>query len=704
MPTTESQARRNLFAPPIRAAILTKRAYIVDCKGVFVLQVPDYLSPTGAKSRPDEALRIALDGLRLYHDKNFQAAARLFDEAIKLDPDRGALYNNRGVALSELGLLDRAIEDFSTAIRLKPTYASARVNLARALVGAGELDRAELELTRAVQIDPQSKIAHLNRARLARLRKEPHRALREIGKAIALDPNDARLYHERGMILSALELRDRALLDFDQAIALDQNHASALAARGETRSRLGAKKKAIADYNRALAINPDRADIHYGRARISQSVGDYKAALEGYRRAIEIDPKFHPARTARAELFDILGRDEEALEDYERALLIAPDSVRARIGRGGARFKGRDLDGAIADYSYLIRLDPKLWEPFFQRARVKRALGERQSAERDYLRAQRLHPLGAMIYNNRGIIQIEMGELDLAARLFRDAVSVRPNLAEPRYNLGITLYRMGKIDEANLAFDEFIRLAGRDRQALIARIARLACEEAAERIRRLEPIELDAHLASTRHERQFFKGSADEASLFIDIVNSTELIDKFGVYHFFFLLRKLEKMISINSLGRSSLYKKGLGDGFMTHFADPVNAVAVAVETLRDLDLWNRSSSRENRIHARVGIDYGHVKIGADDDRFGLPVIIAARLQSISADKISDSGKSAGAPLNFSDRIIISERARDAIKGGAFRAVAIGSASIKGLDGSRHRLYEVDWRDEQIPAAGCLAR
>ena len=53
-------------------------------------------------------------------DGDSVGALKLFDEAIRLNPEDALAYYFRGIAYGRLGQFERAIQDFDSAIRLNP--------------------------------------------------------------------------------------------------------------------------------------------------------------------------------------------------------------------------------------------------------------------------------------------------------------------------------------------------------------------------------------------------------------------------------------------------------------------------------------------------------------------------------------------------------------------------------------------------------
>src|SRR4026208_676781 len=85
-----------------------------------------------ATDRPFDAGLVAL------HEGNFDKAISLFTEDIRLHPENGAAYDNRGFAYLQKGELDRAIADFTVPIQMRPDDAHPYSNRAHAYEKKGD--------------------------------------------------------------------------------------------------------------------------------------------------------------------------------------------------------------------------------------------------------------------------------------------------------------------------------------------------------------------------------------------------------------------------------------------------------------------------------------------------------------------------------------------------------------------------------------
>ncbi len=112
------------------------------------------------------------------------------ERAIKVDPRSPDAHNLRGTALTVLGRIAEAKEEFQLAIQLKPDFGQARHNLARALVQSNQLDQA-LEQYRLAAAELPENVEILNDFGELLLRQDRvSEALQQFEKAAALDPTN----------------------------------------------------------------------------------------------------------------------------------------------------------------------------------------------------------------------------------------------------------------------------------------------------------------------------------------------------------------------------------------------------------------------------------------------------------------------------------------------------------------------------------
>ena len=106
---------------------------------------------------------------------------------------------------------------------------------------------------------------------------------------------------------------------------------------------------------------------------------------------------------------------ESTVEICDRAIASGKFSGTALaslyIGRGADQAGKKNLDGAIADFTEAIKLDPNRAVAFSNRGAVLRQKGERDKALEDLDQAIKLDPKYDSAYNNRGLLYVGQARL-----------------------------------------------------------------------------------------------------------------------------------------------------------------------------------------------------------------------------------------------------------------------------------------------------
>jgi tetratricopeptide (TPR) repeat protein len=117
---------------------------------------------------------------------------------------------------------------------------------------------------------------------------------------------------------------------------------------------------------------------------------------------------------------------DEQFGFYSEAIRLKPDYAYAFNNRGAARYKKRNLEGAIRDYNEAIRLKPKY----------------------------------AYAFNNRGLARYKKRDLEGAIRDYNEAIRLKPNYALHFKNRAIALQRKSRYSDAIADYQKYLDLGG----------------------------------------------------------------------------------------------------------------------------------------------------------------------------------------------------------------------------------------------------
>ena len=174
--------------------------------------------------------------------------------------------------------------------------------------------------------------------------------LDSLTKALKKSPEDWRLYSDRGVVHSKLGDEQSALSDFNKAIAMNPPSSKPYFNRGKVESELEMPEAAIKDYNVANKLDPNEPMILNNRANDEVSLGELSVALADYKKAIDLDPEYsEPYNGLGCLLFEHLGNDTEALSNFNKAIRNDPGYAQAFYNRHKVKLAVGDTAGAIRD-------------------------------------------------------------------------------------------------------------------------------------------------------------------------------------------------------------------------------------------------------------------------------------------------------------------------------------------------------------------
>lgn len=156
----------------------------------------------------------------------------------------------------------------------------------------------------------------------------------------------------------------------------------------------------------------------------------------------------------------LFNRDfDGAIADATAAIKLNPKSGLAYRSRGSFRQEKGDLAGAVEDYSAAIKLDPTKLGYYENRAGAYTALGDSKSAIADYDTALKMYPKdesSAALYQSRGKLRLSLKDYEGAISDFGKTVELNP-LSFPAYEMRAEAYRatgrttLAEIDDKSAA-------------------------------------------------------------------------------------------------------------------------------------------------------------------------------------------------------------------------------------------------------------
>lgn len=115
-----------------------------------------------------------------------EMALKLLNQAVSINPESAAAFNDRGKVHAKMGQFDRALKDYDTAVKLDPDYVRAYNNRGVVLYETNQYDEALKNYNQAIVLNPGYATAYLNRGLANYQMDRMDRACKDFEKACEL--------------------------------------------------------------------------------------------------------------------------------------------------------------------------------------------------------------------------------------------------------------------------------------------------------------------------------------------------------------------------------------------------------------------------------------------------------------------------------------------------------------------------------------
>lgn len=353
--------------------------------------------------------------------RDFAAAAKLYDSIIAMDPRIAEVWANKGLVLHELGRHRESLAAFTRAAALKPELFTPHLFLG---------------------------IEHLRFG-------EPEKAAASLRKAVAIDPAHPQAVYRLGL----------AYLEWSRVSAqklVKTGSPYGLILVGELEALRGFAEAAEADFEAAAKALPGSFELQRARNRPAAAAadafaapiamwarGEYEKALEAFRDLPGDRAVYWVSLTCRA----------LARETLLRAIEQAPDSAPAHLLFADLARDSGDDDGALGHYrkaAALAASDAGVRLIYVQYLNSKRpgpdATAQTQAAVRDF-------PAHAGLNYELGRLLLKAGDIAGAAGCFRRTLAGEPGHTAARAGLADAYAALGEVSKA---IAEMERAASKD--------------------------------------------------------------------------------------------------------------------------------------------------------------------------------------------------------------------------------------------------
>jgi tetratricopeptide (TPR) repeat protein len=181
----------------------------------------------------------------------------LFARTVRCTQNNDLAHNSLGVALSDAGRDDEAIEQYVKALQINPEHVKAMNNLCELFQRVGRTKDAIASGRRAVQLKNNYMWAHYNLGMALAADNQLEAARTHLEEAVRLEPGSKKPHNYLGAVLARSGLFDAAEASFTRALAIDPRFTLAMCNRGTAYAQQQRFAEAAHWFKAALEVDPE---------------------------------------------------------------------------------------------------------------------------------------------------------------------------------------------------------------------------------------------------------------------------------------------------------------------------------------------------------------------------------------------------------------------------------------------------------------
>lgn len=398
--------------------------------------------------------------------KQYSAAEENYNQALRMRPDDGSVYNNRGILYKEQHDMQRALDDYSQAITFLKDQPGPFINRGALYQERKDYEKAENDYKQALGLDEKNIAANVNLGVLFSETGRTEEAYEKYEIAIANDPDDATAYVNMGVYHHKKGELDKAAEYYFDALERDSSISAAHNNLANILFILGDLEKAEKSYSKAIQYDSSEYLSFLSRARIRNQIGQYDKAIIDLNMAIVLAPDTPAIYIERASVYKEMGNDVLATADFEKAKELGGGNFYVLITQAGMLSEQKRYEEALDLLNQAISLAPKEKTGWMNRAFVYAKLDYVRNAIDDYGKVLEIDHEDSDVYKNRGNLYQKTGDFDRAIADYSKALDLRPEDINILFNRAGAYEQGDDLEKAIEDYKSIIRLDPRNKIAL----------------------------------------------------------------------------------------------------------------------------------------------------------------------------------------------------------------------------------------------
>ncbi len=380
----------------------------------------------------------------------FDRALGLYDEAIRVNPERGEIYFDKGVLLLNLKRPQQAEAVFVQGIAQAPESQFGYFYRGKALEAQGKGTEAREAYGEAITREARFEPAYQALLKLYESDGDLAEAIQLYRQFVSsVTPRDNTFRKDFVRFLVQQKDYERALDVLDQMIVDDPRDVKMQIQRALVYVEMNDPHRAIADLKQIIRAHPSELRIRDYLGWLYEQIDDVDEAIDAYRTNIDRDSTFYDSRIHLGILLYRLTRYDDAALHLVRAVGLKPGNPEAHLLLGLSYLQAEKFERATSAFEKGVEYHPNDENLRFNLGAAYDKLDRFPDVVREMEAVLALNPDHADALNYLGYSYADRGiHGEEAVELTRRAVALKPDNGAYIDSLGWALFKVGRVAEA----------------------------------------------------------------------------------------------------------------------------------------------------------------------------------------------------------------------------------------------------------------
>lgn len=393
-------------------------------------------------------------------DDSYDQAIRLYEFALRIEPDNPQFHYRLGMTFKEKGNLDDAAESLDRAIELgdRAEFYLARGNLH---YDRSEFSQAEENYESGIQTGSELSRLYPNLALVREQQGKTEEAIEAYRLALEEsleNPLHYQVHLNKGKLHMKLDQYHEAVTEFSNARELNGT-VEAWYNLGLARAESDDLNGAVKAFESALSQAPEDVDIMKDLGTVYQELEEYPRAIEYYERALDQRPDSSDLLLALGRLYEKVGENRQALGYYQQLVKKGERGPRLQLTfrRVGELYLSMDEPKkAQPAFRNVLSMDTSLAEVHYNLGIAYRRSDQMEDAIEEFRKARDLERESVQYQLAYADSLYRAGLLKRAQKAYRRVKELDPSYHEADYMIAYLHYRWGNLDRARRGFQSLV--------------------------------------------------------------------------------------------------------------------------------------------------------------------------------------------------------------------------------------------------------